>query len=148
MTYEQKTNLVIGASSLVNPLTGIGQYTLNLARELSANDKLDIEYFYSYYWSRTLKVDDSIAAGKVKSWIRKYIPYSYKIRRHIQQKAFSSHDLGRIELYHEPNFLPFKFEGKTVITLHDLSFIRHPQSHPIERVRMMNELIPKALRQA
>src|SRR5688572_29154998 len=112
MIVEQKINLVIGATSLVNPLTGIAQYTLNLAQELSTTNKLDIDYFYAYHWSRTLKVEDSVAAGKVKSWVRKYIPHSYKIRRHIQQKAFSSHNLEKIDLYHEPNFLPLNFEGK------------------------------------
>ena len=142
---EKKINLVLGATSLVNPLTGIGQYTLNLARELSTNNKLDIDYFYAYYWSRVLKVEDSLAAGKAKSWIRKYVPYAYKIRRQIQQKAFSTHNLEKIDLYHEPNFLPLNFDGNTVITVHDLSFIRHPQAHPIERVRMMNELLPKAV---
>lgn len=145
MTEENKINLVLGATSLVNPLTGIGQYTLNLARELSTISKLDIDYFYAYYWSRVLKVEELIAAGKVKSLIRKYVPCAYKIRRQIQQKAFNSHNLEKIDLYHEPNFLPLNFDGSIVITVHDLSFIRHPQVHPIERVRLMNELLPKAV---
>lgn len=145
MVNSKKINLAIGATSLVNPITGIGQYTFNLAKELSTDNKFDIDYFYTYYWSKALKVEDSIATGSIKSWIRKNIPYSYKIRRGIQKKAFNKGNFNKFDLYHEPNFLPLSFSCKTVVTIHDLSYIHHPNAHPVERVRIMNDLLPGAI---
>ncbi len=145
MTEHKKLKLAIGATSLVNPLTGIGQYTLNLAKELSTYDKFDIDYFYIFYWSKTLKVENAIATSKTKSWLRRNVPYSYKIRRGIQEKAFKIGTTTKFDLYHEPNFLPLNFDSRTIVTIHDLSYIRHPKAHPIERVRIMNSLMPKAI---
>jgi alpha-1,3-rhamnosyl/mannosyltransferase len=42
---------------------------------------------------------------------------------------------GRYEVYHEPNFIPFACDLPTVLTIHDLSVLLHPEWHPIERVR-------------
>ncbi len=52
------------------------------------------------------------------------------------------------DLYHEPNILPLPFDGPTVITVHDLSWIRHPEAHPLERVRAMNRYFPAGLARA
>jgi alpha-1,3-rhamnosyl/mannosyltransferase len=51
----------------------------------------------------------------------------------------------RVSVYHEPNFLPFRFAGPTVVTIHDLSWIRYPETHPKERVAIMNRVLPSAL---
>ncbi len=45
-------------------------------------------------------------------------------------------------VYHEPNFLPLTFAGPTVVSIHDLSWIRYPETHPKERVAIMNRLLP------
>ena len=54
----------------------------------------------------------------------------------------------RADIYHEPNFLAFKFNGPSVITVHDLSWIRFPHTHPVERVRAMNTYFEPGLRRA
>jgi len=143
---DNQLNLIVGATSLVQPLTGIGQYTLNLAQELSANPRLNIDYFYGYSWAKTPEVRDRINAGKVRNFVRKFIPSAYELRRFAQQKTFNLHNSkSRADIYHEPNFLPLEFDGPTVITVHDLSYIRHPEAHPLERVRVMNKLLPPAI---
>ena len=43
---------------------------------------------------------------------------------------------------------PSGLTALTIITAHDLSWIRFPETHPDERVRVMNELFPKALERA
>ena len=50
-----------------------------------------------------------------------------------------------MSVYHEPNFLPLRFAGPTVVTIHDLSWIRYPETHPKERVAIMNRILPLAL---
>jgi alpha-1,3-rhamnosyl/mannosyltransferase len=42
---------------------------------------------------------------------------------------------GTYDLYHEPNFVPFASDMPTIVTVHDLSVILHPEWHPAERVR-------------
>lgn len=149
MSDNNQINLVIGATSLVQPLTGIGQYTLNLAQELSTNPHLNIDYFNGYSWSKTPDVRHSPNMGKIKNFVRQFLPHSYEARRFAQQKAFNlTNNKNKANIYHEPNFLPLEFDGPTVITVHDLSYIRHPEAHPLERVRVMNKFLPSAIEQS
>jgi alpha-1,3-rhamnosyl/mannosyltransferase len=41
---------------------------------------------------------------------------------------------GHFDLYHEPNFVPLRCELPTVVTIHDLSVLLHPDWHPADRV--------------
>jgi alpha-1,3-rhamnosyl/mannosyltransferase len=41
---------------------------------------------------------------------------------------------GGYDLYHEPNFIPFDCDLPTVITVHDLSVLLHPEWHPARRI--------------
>ena len=40
----------------------------------------------------------------------------------------------RYDLYHEPNFVPLPSRLPTIVTVHDLSPVLHPQWHPADRV--------------
>jgi alpha-1,3-rhamnosyl/mannosyltransferase len=42
--------------------------------------------------------------------------------------------VGRFDLYHEPNFVPIATHLPTVVTVHDLSVVLHPEWHPADRV--------------
>lgn len=146
MSSQDQINLIIGATSLVQPLTGIGQYTLRLAAEFAKNEQLITSYFNGYSWTNSASVRSFPNAGKFKKIISKYLPYSYEFRRFAQQKAFNlSNNKIKADIYHEPNFLPLDFDGPTVITVHDLSYIRHPEAHPYQRVRVMSKLLPPAI---
>ena len=138
--------VAIGATSLVKPLTGIGFYTLNLAKVLSKRPNLKIEYLYANKCSKALEIINAPILSKIKKLIRQNIPYAYYVRRAILQYIF---DLAvrkkKFDLYHEPNFIPKKFDGPTVITVHDLSYIRFPEAHPVERVEMMEKMLPPAI---
>lgn len=39
------------------------------------------------------------------------------------------------DLYHEPNFVPFRCHLPTVVTVHDLSVLKYPHWHPADRVK-------------
>jgi alpha-1,3-rhamnosyl/mannosyltransferase len=39
------------------------------------------------------------------------------------------------DLYHEPNFVPMTCNVPTIVTVHDLSVLLHPEWHPADRVR-------------
>jgi alpha-1,3-rhamnosyl/mannosyltransferase len=51
-------------------------------------------------------------------------------------------------LYHEPNFIPFPSDCPTVVTVHDLSVLLHPEWHPADRVSYFEKHFRKGLDQA
>jgi len=142
----QPLRIGINGSALLSPLTGIGQYTKNLAEALVASSEVDLSLFYLYGWSQGLRTEPIENITKLKALIKKFVPYPYQLTRAVQQTRFSkgARDL-RLQLYHEPNFLSHRFSGPTVITAHDLSWIRFPETHPSERVKIMNRLFPRSL---
>lgn len=145
MNHSDKLNLILGCTSLVQPLTGIGQYTLNLAYELSKNSQLDLNFFNGFRCTKTVEVASTPNIRKINNFVRSFIPYSYEIKIFAQQKSFNSSKPLNADIYHEPSFLPLNFYGPTVITVHDLSYIKHAEAHPYERIRVMRKLMPTAI---
>lgn len=138
--------IAFNGSALLSPLTGVGQYSKCLAEHLVASRQAQLHLFYAAIWSQDIRTGPIKEISALKDFIKKVVPQPYRVSRAIQQWRFN---LGikriRPHLYHEPNFLPFRFDGPTVITAHDLSWIRHPETHPADRVAVMNELFPRAL---
>jgi len=140
--------VVLNASALRVPLTGTGQYTLHLAQGLAARQDLQTEFFYGRHLSEQVETHPSVvASGALRAWVRDRIPYAYAIKRALEQHHFDR-GRGRHDLYHEPNTLPLRFDGPTIVTVHDLSWIRFPETHPVQRVRALNRYVEPALRQA
>jgi alpha-1,3-rhamnosyl/mannosyltransferase len=54
----------------------------------------------------------------------------------------------RYDLYHEPNFIPFSCQCPTVVTIHDLSVLVHPEWHPADRVAYFEKHFARGLTQA
>ena len=145
----ERLRIGINGSALLSPLTGIGQYTKNLAEALVASGEVDLWVFYLFAWSREIRTEPIRNVTKLKELIKKIVPHHYLISRALQQVKFGQGARHRgVELYHEPNFLTHHFSGPTVITAHDLSWIRYPETHPAERVEIMNRLFPRSLANA
>ena len=141
--------LAFNATALLSPLTGIGQYSHQLAAGLLQQENLDIDFFYGAFWDKSLRCTSSGTLAAALPWLRRHVPYSYELRRWLQNSRFTQGTKRKkFDLYHEPNILALDFEGPTVITVHDLSWIRHPQAHPAERVRAMNRYFEPGLRRA
>ncbi len=51
------------------------------------------------------------------------------------------------DLYHEPNYIPLPCDCPTVVTLHDLSTLLHPEWHPAERVVQFEQRFRRSLGQ-
>lgn len=141
--------IAFNATALLSPLTGIGQYSHHLAKGLAASVGVDAEFFYGAYWSKDVRSIPLPAAASLLPWIRSNVPFSYALRRVVQKNRFASHARReRFDIYHEPNILPLPFDGVTVTTVHDLSWIRFPQMHPVVRVRAMNKYFEPGLKRA
>lgn len=56
---------------------------------------------------------------------------------------------GAVDLFHSPNFiLPPTRQAKTLLTVHDLSFIRHPQGAVNKLRRWLEKVVPRSLARA
>lgn len=127
----------------------MGQYTYELARRLAADPRIDPDFFYALGWSRQVREAPVPGGGKVFPLLRRRVPHAYILSRFAQGLRFSLHARrGRFDLYHEPNFLAHRFNGPTVTTVHDLSWIRFPEAHPEERVRAMHRFFEPGLRRS
>ncbi len=141
--------VALNATALLSPLTGIGQYTYQLAKGLQALPELELELFYGTSWNKEVRDQPVPSIVTLKSLVKRFIPNAYSINRFFQQYRFTGGvRSNRVDIYHEPNFLAFKFNGPSVITVHDLSWIRFPNTHPAERVRAMNTYFEPGLRRA
>lgn len=141
--------VAFNAAQLLGPLTGVGQYSLQLAHAMTADGRARFRYFYLSHWSSDIAPRDIAGMPALKSFVKRWLPRPYELTRAIQQRAFTRgvRAFGA-DLYHEPSFLPFRFDGPTVVTIHDLSWIRFPESHPAERVRILDSLVPVAMETA
>ena len=141
--------VAFNATALLSPLTGIGQYAHHLARGLQQRGDVDLDLFYATGWSKEVRTEPLPAVATLKSLVRRFLPNSYAISRGFQQKFFTAGALqAKNDIYHEPNFLAYRFNGPSVITVHDLSWIRYPDMHPIERVRAMDKYFQPGLDRA
>ena len=141
--------VALNATALLSPLTGIGQYTYHLAKGLQAIPSLELDLFYGSGWSKEVRDQPVPSIATIKTLVKRSVPYAYSIKRFLEQIMFTrGMQSNRADIYHEPNFLAFKFNGPSVITVHDLSWIRFPHTHPVERVRAMNKYFEPGLRRA
>lgn len=142
-------HIALNATSLLSPLTGIGHYTRQLALGLVSDSDIDADFFYGAVWSKQVRNAPLPGPAGLVPWLRTHVPGSYQLRRLVQSSLFSGRAKRQaFDLYHEPNFLPLPFRGPTVVTVHDLSWIRYPQAHPIERVRAMEKYFKPGLERA
>ena len=138
----------INATALLSPRTGIGQYVYHLGKECLEADDVRPVFFYGT-WKTGLRQQPVPKIDTIKTCIKRILPWSYMIKGLVFQAQFS---LGvwrhPIDVYHEPNYLAFRFSGPTVITVHDLSWIRHPDTHPKARLAAMSRYFPRSLERA
>jgi glycosyltransferase involved in cell wall biosynthesis len=141
--------IAFNGTALLSPLTGIGQYAHHLALGLQQVPDMDLLLFYGNRFERQVGAGAPPLVGKMRGLVRRLIPNSYEISRWLQQRLFDrGARANRFDLYHEPNFLAYRFDGPSVVTVHDLSWIRYPHTHPVERVKAMEKYFEPGLRRA
>jgi alpha-1,3-rhamnosyl/mannosyltransferase len=141
--------VAFNATTLTGPLTGVGQYTYQLALRLQQLPGMELFMFYAGPFERDVAPRDNPRAAQLRPAVRRYLPYAYELARWRRQRPFTRGARSlKFDLYHEPNFLAFDFDGPLVLTAHDLSWIRFPETHPPERVRAMHKFFEPSLRRA
>ena len=146
--------VAVNATPMLAPLTGIGNYIVQLGAALHARGDIDIHSFYGYRWRHEpprAQVPDGRSTGAVRAWeqIKRWVPLKRELRNLKQQVTFErglrSH---AVEVYHEPNYVPVRYDVPVVITIHDLSWLRYPETHPTDRVRWLERGLARALERA
>ncbi|KMS57932.1 elongation factor GreAB [Sphingobium cupriresistens LL01] len=124
--------VILSIEALEPRLSGIGRYSWELAQRIGqAPDMSSLRFYRNGEWiedpaSLLVEPVPRKRRNKVHRWIRKRTGWA----RDLQNASVM-----RSHLFHGPNyFLPPAGEGG-VITIHDLSVFRYPETHPEERLR-------------
>lgn len=156
------TKLLINITPIRKPLTGIGYYTLNILRELLRKDielaglsngravsRPELVEIADHFLEQTAPKasDKSSFKRRVVELIRS-IPGSYQVKNTLLSYR-AKRSLARFSaqgfVYFEPSFIPFDYSGKTITTVHDLSFISYPEFHPETRVAYLTSEIGSSI---
>ncbi|WBG92125.1 glycosyltransferase family 4 protein [Pantoea piersonii] len=146
-----KLNVVYSTDCIKYPLTGIGRYAFELARELQQREES-----LSLTWLHGSKVRDSLAiasesAQSVQSLKRKLqksktVSEIYRLT-FPWLKAWSLREY-KNHIFHSPNYYLPPGVQHCVATFHDLSVFHWPQFHPAGRVHMMQKELRKTVLRA
>jgi alpha-1,3-rhamnosyl/mannosyltransferase len=145
-----RLKFAVNARALRSPITGIGRYLRGLMREVERADRFAPDYFCSLRWGRSLDLAPLRGAGpgaggRMPQMLRSLRP----LVRTVERINFASGLRWRdFAFYFEPAYLPFATPLPTVITIHDLSHLRHPETHPADRVRELERGLPAAIKRA
>ena len=139
-------DLVVDASCLANQLSGIGYYTLNtLAALVEALPATSFRFFMGSRWSSSLPEIESTSADRGRQWslrrIASDVPLAPRLWRFYGRLRYAAGvAVNGSDLVYAPNFLPPAPNGTVVPVIHDLSFIRHPETHPKSRVNKLRRI--------
>ncbi len=148
--------LILNVDAISAPLTGIGVYTRELALGLEqigleqASQLAELKLFSAYRW--VANSEQAFQVNRTIQSVRRVLPFKrtalegYTALRAalFRRSARSLRD----HVLHAPNFVLMPFDGPCVATVHDISYLRYPQFHPIERVRFLERHLPPTLARA
>ena len=139
----------INATALLSPRTGIGQYVYHLGREFLESGEVAPYFFYAKNWGTALRSEPLRNIATLKTRIKRFVPKPYVVARLILQARFSAGLIKHpVDVYHEPNYLAYRFSGPSVVTAHDASWVRHPETHPADRLDAIGRYFHRSLEAA
>ena len=145
---------ILETDAIIRPLTGIGRYALELVKAFRVSpDIQDLRCFSRGQWRSPEKiVKDSqemtqpvemLQNTSPSRWTRN--PAKILLKRLLpllQQQVLRKY--GDQYLYHSPNYRLIPFPGRKIATFHDLSLLKFPEFHPLDRRRILIPAIEKA----
>ena len=158
--------LLFDLNSLRPPRSGVGYYAQHLLEGL-AREK-DVDGLAGWVGSNLFEGERLRALIDQRVPLRKGVQFTEgiaaKVLQHARRmpglyrgrtvvRAIKSRDIRkdfaqRGYIYHETNFVASRFKGPSVVTIHDLSHVRHPDFHPRVAVDYLDREVPKTLRHA
>lgn len=153
--------LILGCDPLLQPLTGIGHYTQKLANGFMNESRVDDlslfahgKFFESSLIYSCLQNQSGLSSfkstGSLLSQAREKLAKSQlavkiysTVTPIINNFALRNH---QSHIFHSPNFILPNFDGKKVVTIHDLSTLKFPEFHPKARVNYINKAIENSIK--
>ena len=145
--------VIVNATPLLAPLTGIGQYIRHLFTAMQRAGQADLRMFYGTSVRTGMAAPAEGPTKLVQSshrLLQRFVPRPRTLRRVVEKAMFrylfrnDSEDT----VYHEPNYVNLPFKGPLVLTVCDLSCFDHPEPHPKERVDLMRRDMPASIARA
>ncbi len=147
--------ILVNGTPLLAPLTGIGQYVRHLFTAMDKLAEAEIRMYYGMYCEQGMQLPSaatSQVAQRSYGLAQRFLPRPRSIKRLAERALFKYHTRGELGgagvLYHEPAYIPLPYNGPLVLTVHDLSCFDHPETHPEERVSLMQRDLPAAFAKA
>jgi alpha-1,3-rhamnosyl/mannosyltransferase len=152
--------IVFNILETLKPKTGIGHYAAhlfaNLENELPAGSLQPFPGDAMARLVRRLQRPGAAAPPVLSRWRRAWSclklnctgAAKHAVRASLGALFRAACRRGRFDLYHEPNFIPFDCDVPTIITIHDLSVLLHPEWHPADRVRLYERSFEAGLARA
>ncbi|PCE21884.1 transcription elongation factor GreAB [Paraburkholderia acidicola] len=132
--------VVLAVDAIRPPLTGIGRYTWELATHFHRSTELDnLRLLFGSRW-----IDDpaSLLLPQPRQRKPRWLFDPGWLRRRRVRSGLRGH------LFHSPNyFLPPEVD-EGIVTVHDLSVFKYPETHPDERLRYFDTHFASTLRRA
>ncbi len=146
--------VVINAMAAMGKRTGVGHYTVELTKALRRAGVCVVEYPHplsARLRSRLVGEVQPVPQGETvnkqrRSFLRRVVraPFRWSWRAWIEIEARQAFRPRLVDLYHEPNFFPLRTRIPTVVTVHDLSAVLHPEWHPADRAaKFATEFLPR-----
>ncbi len=143
-----KPKILIDGIALLFPLTGIGRYTYETAKEIHKINNFELNYFYGYYSKRLLEPSSGTEIKSLKSIIVK----NQLLKKIVRKLLFTSSKVfaPTYDVYWQPNFIPnSSIRAKKIVTsVHDFSFILYRDFHPKERIEYIEKFFFKNIVQS
>lgn len=140
--------LILSVEALAPELTGIGRYTWELAQRLPGSAGLkQVQFYRSGRWlSEPAKLLQHPGSASRDAANKARPRQPLKLPRWARDWSMSLACRGKV--FHGPNFFVPDCADKGVITVHDLSVFKFPETHPVERVRQFERDFSRSLARA
>lgn len=134
-------SVILTIDALSSCLTGIGRYCWELCNRLPTHEAMGHVGYYR----------DGIMVRDPEWFLRLRPPFRARLMRHRWMRRLQRGSVARAlqgSLCHSPNFFLPPMVESGIITVHDLSVFRYPETHPIERVRQFEREFERSVRRA
>ncbi|SER92110.1 glycosyltransferase family 4 protein [Sphingobium sp. YR768] len=124
-----KKRVILSVEALSPQLTGVGRYVWELAQRLPVEPGIaSVRYVRNDHWiadpAKLLIDGPRRNKSPYELWMRKVSKTSRRLR---------DRTIAHFSVCHGPNFFLPEFAEQGIITIHDLSVFRYPETHPAER---------------
>ncbi len=151
--------LILSVEALSTQLTGIGRYAWELSSGLPrVIPEVTIRYHHQQRWipdpqrllhetvEQALAIVDSLQPIKKKPWGLRRISKWWAKSKRLNRPSWKKQCQGAV--FHGPNFFVPDYADKAVITIHDLSVFKFPETHPTERIVQFERNFERSLSKA